>query len=104
MIVLMPDKIDSFFGFHNHQSDVWINLYRYVFPDWDNIKSIDGYPKISDETSNYIFKKFIEFDKIHHPNVMAGGLWMNSGFSTDSSGKLDDWKVYLDNCKVEYNG
>ena len=103
MITLVPDKIDSMFENEDNQYDVWLNLYRFVFPDWDNIKSIAGYPLVSNDTSTYIFERFIAFDKIHHPDVLAGGCWMNKGFSTDSSGKLDDWKVYLDECEIEYH-
>ncbi|MHA2094584.1 MAG: hypothetical protein ACW98F_08145 [Candidatus Hodarchaeales archaeon] len=100
MITLVPDRIDKFFENQDHQADVLIGLYKYVFPDWDNIESIDGWPKISYDTSLYICQKFMDFDKIYHPNVMNGGLWMNKGFSVDYD--VDDWKVYVDDCKVEY--
>ena len=42
--------------------------------------------------------KAIEFDKLHHPEVMNGGLWMNSGFSIDRG--LGDWELVP--CKVTY--
>ena len=100
MINLVPDKIDLFFEDKDDQSEVFLGLYKFVFPEWDNIESINGYPTISNATSQYIFERFIAFDKIFHPDVMAGGLWMNRGFSIDHN--MPDWKVYLDECEVIY--
>jgi hypothetical protein len=100
MVTLVTDRIDSFFEGNTHQADVLIDLYKFVFPRWDDIVSIDGWPKISYDTSLYICGKFMDFDKIHHPDVMNGGLWMNKGFGVGDY--LDDWIVDIDNCKVEY--
>jgi hypothetical protein len=33
-----------------HQGDVLIALYRLVFPDWDGIDHIDGWPSVNDRT------------------------------------------------------
>jgi hypothetical protein len=101
MIKLLPDKIDEFFEGKDHQADVLIELYKWVFPKWDDIESIDGWPKISEKTSLYICQKFMDFDKIHHPNVMNGGLWLNKGFSVDYD-LNQDWVVYTDNCQIDY--
>ena len=101
MITLVPDRIDAFFEGQNHQADVLIGLYKFVFPDWDNIVSLDGYPTVNEHTWKYICEKFIAFDKIYHPDVFAGGLFMNKGFSVDYK-LTQDWKVYIDDCKAEY--
>jgi len=42
----------------------------------------------------------MDFDQVHHPNVMAGGCWMNTGFSTLQGAKLRDWEVSLEGVEV----
>ena len=100
MITLVPDKINLFFEDKDDQAEVFLSIYRYVFPDWDNIESISGYPTVSNNTSQFLFERFIAFDRIFHPDVISGGLWMNRGFSIDHN--LDDWKVSLDECQITY--
>lgn len=81
------------------QGAVWVNLYKLVYPNFDRIAHINGYPTVGEKTHKYIFTKFIQFDKAHHPEVMAGGLWMNSGFGCDRS--LVEWVVVP--APVEWN-
>jgi len=100
LIPLTTDMIDGCFRGAIHQGDAWGRLYRTAFPDWDLIEKIDGYPEVSERTNNYIRLKFIALDQLLHPGVLAGGLWMNAGFST--SRQADDWKVYIDNCRCTY--
>src|SRR5437763_1310199 len=59
------------------QADVLVALYRLVFPDFDDIDQFDGWPSINDKTWKAIARMFIDFDNVHHPEVLAGGLWMN---------------------------
>lgn len=87
---LTKKMIDECFKEKSHQSECIISLYKIAFPDWDKIKEIDGFPCVSNETGKYICQKFMEFDKENHPTVMAGGIWLNNGFSIDS---MEDWKV-----------
>jgi hypothetical protein len=42
----------------------------------------------------------MDIDKVHHPNVVAGGCWMNSGFSTMHGAQLRDWEVSLQGVEV----
>ena len=88
---LPKERIEACFDGKEDQGQVWDALYRAVYPDWDAIEHIDGYPLVSENTHGYIFKRFVEFDKAHHPDCFAGGLWMNSGFGYDRS--LKDWYV-----------
>ena len=83
-----------------NQADVLVSLYKLVFPDWDSIKQISGYPKISKELWQYICQLFIDFDKKYHPTVMAGGCWMNTGFSSNEL--LTDDSVDLSGVTVQY--
>lgn len=91
LISLTQESIDTIFNTATHQTDYIIALYRVAFPDWDNIASVDGHPQISKHTATHIFERAIAFDKINHADVMAGGAWLNKGFSTLES--LPDWRI-----------
>lgn len=94
---LTPEMIDKVFADAKHQADYVIGLYRIAYPDFDNIAHVDGFPSISHETADYIFKKAIDFDAIHHPDVVKGGAWLNNGFTVDD---VTDWTVIP--CEVTY--
>ena len=90
--------IQSIFSKHDHQKFVMADLYKLVLPDWEKIKKIQGYPEAGRELSIFISKQFMQFDRKHHPDCMAGGAWMNTGFSI--SGNLGPWQISLKNCRV----
>jgi len=92
-IILTEKIVDDIFENADDQADAWLGLYKFVFPNWDEIKMLDGYPKVNEKTNKFLFMKFIAFDKNHHPDVIAGGLWMNRGFSTRETYTLPDWEV-----------
>lgn len=81
-MILTDKQINACFEGKTHQSDVIIDLYKILHPDWDEIKKFNGWPTCSKHLSQKIGKKFIEFDQIHHKNAQAGGLWMNNGWSS----------------------
>lgn len=82
-VFITHNQIDDLFDSATHQADYLIGLYRLVYsPYWDEIKKVNGWPEIDDDTNNYIWRKAIEFDQVHHPDCVAGGAWMNNGFST----------------------
>jgi len=99
-IKLTKKKIDEIFEKAKEQSDYAINLYKLALPDWDNIKHVDGYPRVNETTNKYIFDKAISFDKEKHPNVVNGGLWLDKGFGSVEG--IKDWEVSLDECIIEY--
>ena len=99
-VTLDKDTVEALFKEHDHQSDVVVELYKMVFPDWDNITHVEGWPTVNKATGNKLFNLFIDFDKIHHPKVIRGGLWMNNGFSTVEDMGLNDWQVAR--CEVTY--
>ena len=94
---LTAEQIDQVFEGKKNQHDVFIDIYKLVYPDWDNIERIKGYPTVGKALSDYIWSEFMKFDTIHHPDVVSGGLWMNQGFST--SDKLGAWEVDLSTAK-----
>ena len=99
-MILTAIQIDQAFEGKEHQYDALTEIYRLVYPDWNDIQSIEGYPTVGEILSSYIWMKFVQFDKIHHPDIIKGGLWMSKGFST--SKKLDDWEVDLSTAEVYY--
>ena len=87
---ISPQQVDAAMKADN-QYDAFIAVYRLVYPNWDRIASLDGWPTAGAEVSTYVHAAFIAFDKVHHPEVMAGGLWFNRGWSTDKN--LPPWSV-----------
>lgn len=83
MIELTKEIIDKCFEGCINQHQYWHNLYKTAFKNWDNIKNIEGFPKVSKKTNEYLFHKCIIFDQKYHPNVLNGGLWINKGFGTN---------------------
>lgn len=100
MIKVCQKKIDKVFERCEHQQDVLIELYKLVFPDWDFIEKIEDWPTCGKELWEYICKKFIRFDKTFHPDVFAGGAWMNNGFSWNEN--MDGWSINKHTCSVFY--
>lgn len=98
MIKLTDAMLDAAFSASN-QFDALVALYRIAFPDWDRIARIDHWPSVSRSTNMSISKRFIVFDHAHHPDIVNGGLWMNSGFSTNDS--VPDGMIDISTCTVE---
>ena len=94
LVSLTKEKIDDIFSNSDNQSDVIIKLYKALYPNrWDDIEKLNSFPVCSDNMGQYIFKKFIDFDKKYHPDVINGGAWLNSGFSTLDNENIPDWYV-----------
>jgi hypothetical protein len=93
VVDLTRETIDKIFEEAEDQGQYFVALYRAIYPNWDDIETVTEWPKISKETGVYIMQKAIDFDKVHHPDVINGGLWMNKGFSVDSLLMAQEWKV-----------
>ncbi len=94
-------RLQEVFENHEHQNSVLVQLYKMLFPDWDKIKRIEGFPEVGVALWQYICNLFIEFDRIHHPDILKGGAWINQGFS--SNDRLSPWEISLENCNVIYS-
>lgn len=81
---------------HEHQADVLIDLYQLVFPNWNQIEYISQVPKIGTDLWLFISRGFVDFDLKHHPEIHAGGLWMDLGFSNNDF--LGPWDIDLGAC------
>jgi len=100
-ILDLQQYLQKIFEESDHQDIVIAKLYKMVFPDWEKIKRIEGYPIIGQGLWGYICNLSIEFDRKNHPGCFNGGAWVNNGFA--SSDCLDPWMISLENCKVIYS-
>ncbi len=75
-----------------HQAEVLVRLYKLVYPDWDDIESVDGCPQCSRQLALHCIRKFMEFDEKHHPSVMPSGIWLTRGFGADEK-RPTGWRV-----------
>jgi len=100
-IILDKERVKVLFEKNTHQQDVLIELYRMAYPNYDQLSKIDGWPTINKKTWMTIASLFRDFDAKHHPEVMSGGCWMNTGFSTlDAADDLQDWEVDKTTCEI----
>ena len=97
---LSKETIDTIFEMAKEQSDYALGLYTYVVDNWDAVISVNGYPKVNQETADYIFGKAIEYDKAHHPDVLSGGLWLDYGFGVGEH--CEPWTVQYDEDIIQY--
>jgi hypothetical protein len=101
-IKLDPQKIQAMLDAATTQTEAVEGVYRMVFPAWDWIAKLDGWPTCNKSTATQIMGKFMAWDEKHFPigphglrEVMPGGAWMNNGFSTSGGEGLKDWQVRL---------
>lgn len=96
-MILKKEEVKKCFE-ASDQGQVLINLYKLVFPEWEIIKQIDGFPEVGEELDVLILDLFVKFDRETHPGILPGGIWINSGFSLNR--KLKPFEVRP--CQVIY--
>lgn len=96
----LQKRLIDIFEQAEHQESALVNIYRLIFPDWEKITQVEGFPEVGKDLWKYICQLFIHFDSQHHPNVFNGGIWLNNGFS--SNDRLDGWAISLENCHLIY--
>jgi hypothetical protein len=83
------------------ESDAVVAVFRQVYPNFDAITSVDGYPKCNEKTWKEICQWFMDLTgrlnraRRYDKQVMPGSIWMNYGFSANGSDceALKDWHV-----------
>ena len=94
LVLLDEVKVRKLFVKCDHQADVVGQLFRMLFPEWDSIIELSGFPESNKETNEILMGLFMEFDRKYHPKVLAGGIWLNHGFSSlEDDGTLATWVV-----------
>ena len=95
---LNAQEVKQVFEHAKSQEDYLVAIYKMVFPNWDEIKKIHGWPACNTNTWKQICRWAMEWDK-KGTSAMAGGAWMNNGFSTDD--KLGDWEISMEGVTLE---
>ena len=81
-------------------NELLLEIYRSIFPNFERIEKIEGWPSISRECWKKICEVFIQ---LNCPTSVTPALvWMNFGFSAVES--LEDTEVDLSSCTVYYKG
>ncbi len=92
-VTLGPDQIRAVFKTATSQVGYVVGLFRLIYGgDWDRIGRIDGHPRCSEELSKFVFDLAIQWDRVNCRNVVAGGAWMNYGWSSRGAGTTG-WEV-----------
>ncbi len=98
-VKLDPDAVTAIFR-NTDRSGIAINeLYRLVHPEIDRVARFDGYPTCNTATWRAICELVMEIDRRRNAQLpydkqfMAGGAWMNCGFSTHDGLGLALWEV-----------
>ena len=86
----LKEHIKAIFDKYQHQEEVLIDLYKMVFPEWDQIDKVEGFPAAGNDLWRFICLCFQEFDR----------RWMNSGFSVNH--ELSPWEIGFKKCSVVY--
>jgi len=100
-MTLTQDQIDEIFASAKTQADYIINLHKAALAahniSWDDIKQLDGYVRISPDGGAYLFDRAIHWDRRHCPGLLAGGQWLNRGFSSDQGLRTigDEYEISL---------
>lgn len=103
MKMMLDEKvIDRIFERAESQAEYMAGLYRMVFPRWDEIKEVKGWPAVSADTWKAICRKCMDWDTKKVPHVMAGGAWLNQGFTSSGEPPLNLWEVDLSTCEVTF--
>lgn len=93
--------IVGIFQSQNDQRGALFEIYKLALPEWDRIERVNGFPEVGRAFWQFICRQFIEFDRLYHPQVFAGGLWLNNGFQSNSA--LSPWELSFANCSVVYS-
>ena len=94
---LSKETIDRIVEKSGDQADMTIALYEHVFPGWDQIKSIDGWPYVSMKTAQYIAQQISE------KGWPMLGVWFNKGFGSRREYTVD-WMVCCEDVRVDMEG
>ena len=104
IIKITLKEIEKIFSKATRQQEYVVELYKLaaarVAINWDDIITM-SFCKVNKARHELLFDMAIEFDKKHHPKVMAGGMWMNNGFGVDERLEFDDG-VYVPISEIKY--
>ena len=82
LVPLSESTVAYIFRTAPNQLECITRLYREAFPttSFSRMEAVDGWPSVAVITGQRIYDRFREFDRQHHPDVLAGALWFSKGF------------------------
>jgi hypothetical protein len=106
IVQLNKEAVDKLFeDMTTDDTDIVVSIFKMVLPRWNEVESLGQYITANKTTNNYIMKKFINrtFKKnVAGKRILAGGTWMNYGFSQINTEHLKDWEVEYDESLITY--
>ncbi|MFC1745771.1 hypothetical protein ACFL35_17395 [Candidatus Riflebacteria bacterium] len=92
--VMLPEKkIREMFQTAECSADILGYLYELAY-DKEHLKEKSvSWPTINNRTNSTLFQLFIKLDRAKSPRFLAGGLWMDKGFSEFGGDHLQDWEA-----------
>lgn len=98
--ILMKSRIKELSEQNKDSVDFLLALFKEVTPNWDNVISMNQYPKCSKMLNKELAHICILKDTENENQYMKGGYWLNNGFSSDD--RLKDNVILVDTSKIDY--
>ena len=100
-VTLNKDEVQAVVLQAESETKAVVAIFQMVYPNFDEIKSVDGYPHCNTATWKRICQwmqdltERLNKDRRYDKQVMPGGAWLNWGFSChgDACKELKDWQV-----------
>ena len=94
IVILEQETIRRIISYADQQWKALFDLYFDLYP---MLPGKTGYiqirPRCNSVTYDYISLQFIQFDQLHHPDCLPGGIWVQQGWDIDDT--LQDWEVWV---------
>lgn len=98
MLTLTKEEINEMVDSSETTVEALVKLYKRAIPEYSTLEKIEGYPKVSRITHEYIVDKLMEkFDSME-----IFFIWLNKGFSY--SLEIPDWCIDTSECKLIKKG
>lgn len=98
MIKINKNQIDEIAGRCENSDEFTLEMYKLAFPNWELISQIKGFPKVGNDTADYLMGKALETDKQQAGATLLGS-WFNKGFSIDND--TEEWCIDTSECEVD---
>jgi hypothetical protein len=100
-VKLDPEAVSEIIADAKHPIEYLEGIFKLVFPEWDEIETIEDWPECNRTTWLDIADQAMKRDteilegRPHNDRYMPGGPWMNSGFGTNDDGGelLADYEI-----------
>ena len=103
-VKLTKDEVNEIFDSAKKQGDYVTGLHAKTLAkadiEWESVASLNQYVVAAKDISRYIWEKAMAWDKAHLDNVLAGGAWVNFGFSEED---IEEECVRFDETKIVFN-